>query len=169
MALRASATSPGSGSGRAGGSAARVLLVREPRTRGADRGSIAKLIAPRVARVVISNPMKTRAIAEAKVRTTRSTPRRSPPITSLGCGLADEDTQALRRQVARRAHIVRQRTRLKNQVQSDPAPQPGAEAAGADLFGISRHHPPLGLAIGGGAAAGRSHGGGIRRVPSSNR
>ena len=27
-------------------------------------------------------------------------------------------TQALRRQVARRAHIVRQRTRLKNQVQS---------------------------------------------------
>ena len=31
--------------------------------------AIAKLIAPRVARVVISNPMKTRAIAEAKVKT----------------------------------------------------------------------------------------------------
>ena len=32
--------------------------------------AIAKLIAPRVARVVISNPMKTRAIAEAKVKPT---------------------------------------------------------------------------------------------------
>jgi len=34
--------------------------------------AIAKLIAPRVARVVISNPMKTRAIAEAKVKTDKS-------------------------------------------------------------------------------------------------
>jgi transposase len=32
--------------------------------------------------------------------------------------IADEQTQALRRQVGRRAHIVRQRPRLKNQVQS---------------------------------------------------
>ena len=32
--------------------------------------------------------------------------------------VADEETQALRRQVARRANIVRQRTRLKNQVQA---------------------------------------------------
>ncbi len=31
--------------------------------------AIVRLIAPRVARVVISNPMKTRAIAEAKVKT----------------------------------------------------------------------------------------------------
>jgi transposase len=31
--------------------------------------AIVKLIAPRVARVVISNPMKTRAIAEARVKT----------------------------------------------------------------------------------------------------
>jgi hypothetical protein len=31
--------------------------------------AIAKLIAPRVARLVISNPLKTRAIAEAKVKT----------------------------------------------------------------------------------------------------
>ena len=32
--------------------------------------------------------------------------------------MPDEHTQALRRQVARRAHLVRQRTRLKNQVQA---------------------------------------------------
>jgi transposase len=34
--------------------------------------AIVKLIASRVARVVISNPMKTRAIAEAKVKTDKS-------------------------------------------------------------------------------------------------
>src|SRR5579884_3443928 len=48
----------------------------------------------------------------------------------------DEVTQALRRQVNRRAHIVRQRTRLKNQVQSilhrNLVPRPPV----ADLFGI---------------------------------
>ena len=50
--------------------------------------------------------------------------------------IADEQTQALRRQVGRRAHIVRQRTRLKNQVQSilhrNLVPRPSV----ADLFGI---------------------------------
>jgi len=50
--------------------------------------------------------------------------------------IADEQTQALRRQVGRRAHIVRQRTRLKNQVQSilhrNLVPRPPV----ADLFGI---------------------------------
>ncbi len=50
--------------------------------------------------------------------------------------MADEQTQALRRQVARRAHIVRQCTGLKNQVQSilhrNLVPKPPM----ADLFGI---------------------------------
>jgi transposase len=49
---------------------------------------------------------------------------------------ADEATQALRRQVARRAHLVRQRTRLKNQVQAivqrNLVPKPPV----SDLFGI---------------------------------
>ena len=102
--------------------------------------AIAKLIAPRVARVVISNPMKTRAIAEAKVKTDKVDAKVLcqllaadflPPVW-----IADEATQALRRQVARRAHIVRQRTRLKNQVQSilhrNLVPKPPV----ADLFGI---------------------------------
>ena len=34
--------------------------------------AIVKLIAPKAAKVVISNPMKTRAIAEAKVKTDKS-------------------------------------------------------------------------------------------------
>jgi transposase len=47
--------------------------------------------------------------------------------------LADEDTQALRRQVARRAHIVRQRTRLKNQVQAILQRNLLEEIAGDDM------------------------------------
>ncbi len=50
--------------------------------------------------------------------------------------VADEGTQALRRQVARRAHIVRQRTRIKNQVQSVLHRNLVPRCPAADLFGI---------------------------------
>src|SRR5439155_13833685 len=49
--------------------------------------AIARLLERHVGRVVVSNPTKTRAIAEAKVKTDKV------------------DAHALRRQVARRAHI----------------------------------------------------------------
>jgi len=50
--------------------------------------------------------------------------------------VADEDTQARRQQVARRAHIVRQRTRLKNQVQAVRHRNLIPRCPAADLFGI---------------------------------
>ena len=63
--------------------------------------------------------------------------------------VADEATQALRRQVARRAHIVRQRTRLKNQVQSILHRNLVSRCPAADLFGVKgrcwlgdQHLPP---------------------------
>jgi transposase len=72
--------------------------------------AIAKLIAPRVARVVISNPMKTRAIAEAKVKTDKVDAKILAQLLAAdylpAVWMADERTQALRRQVARRAHLV---------------------------------------------------------------
>src|SRR4051794_4804531 len=49
--------------------------------------------------------------------------------------LADDATHALRRQVARRAHIVRQRTRLKNQVQAILHRNLIPRCPAADLFG----------------------------------
>ena len=52
------------------------------------------------------------------------------------CGSPIEATQALRRQVARRAHIVRQRTRLKNQVQAILHRNLIPRCPVADLFGI---------------------------------
>jgi transposase len=102
--------------------------------------AIVKLIAPRVARVVISNPMKTRAIAEARVKTDKVDAAILAQLLAANylpaVWMPDEGTQALRRQVARRAHIVRQRTRLKNQVQAilqrNLIPKPSV----SDLFGI---------------------------------
>jgi transposase len=77
--------------------------------RPGTRTRIAKLIAPRVARVVISNPMKTRAIAQAKVKTDKVDAKILAQLLAAdypAVWMADEQTQALRRQVARRAHIV---------------------------------------------------------------
>jgi len=70
--------------------------------------------------VVVSNPAKTRAIAEAKVKTDKVDAEILAQLLAADYLPAvwrpDPDTAALRRQVLRRAHLVRQRTRLKNQV-----------------------------------------------------
>src|ERR1700756_526146 len=102
--------------------------------------AIVKLISPLVARVVVSNPMKTRAIAEAKVKTDKVDAAILAQLLAADflppVWVADEDTQALRRQVARRAHLVRQRTRLKNQVQSILHRNLIPRCPAADMFGI---------------------------------
>jgi transposase len=82
--------------------------------------AIAMLLTPLVARVVVSNPRKTRAIAEAKVKTDNVDARILAQLLAADflppVWLPDDRTRMLRRQVARRTHLVRQRTRLKNQV-----------------------------------------------------
>jgi transposase len=84
--------------------------------------AIVRLLEGHVARVVVSNPQKTRAIAEARVKTDKVDAQILAQLLAAdylpGVWVADEDTQVRRRQVARRAHLVRQRTRLKNQVQA---------------------------------------------------
>ena len=68
----------------------------------------------------MSNPAKTRAIAEAKVKTDKVDAQILAQLLAAdylpAVWLPDAATSALRRQVLRRAHIVRARTRLKNQV-----------------------------------------------------
>jgi transposase len=102
--------------------------------------AIVRLIEPRVARVVVSNPMKTRAIAEAKVKTDKVDARVLCELLAAdylpSVWVADQATQALRRQVARRANVVRQRTRLKNQVQAILQRNLIPRCPAADLFGI---------------------------------
>src|ERR671935_595722 len=101
--------------------------------------AIARLLERHVARVVVSNPMKTRAIAEAKVKTDKVDARVLAELLAAdylpGVWVADDETHALRRQVARRAHIVRQRTRLKNRVQSILHRNLIPRCPAADLFG----------------------------------
>jgi transposase len=101
--------------------------------------AIVALIAPRVARVVVSNPMKTRAIAEAKVKTDKVDARILAQLLAADflppVWLPDERTRRLRRQVVRRTHVVRHRTRVKNQVHAilhrNLMPRPPV----SDLFG----------------------------------
>src|SRR3954452_17675651 len=82
--------------------------------------AIARLLERHVGRVVVSNPMKTRAIAEAKVKTDKVDAQVLAQLLAADYLPAvwrpDPATAALRRQVLRRAHVVRHRTRLKNQV-----------------------------------------------------
>jgi transposase len=101
--------------------------------------AIARLLEQHVARVVISNPLRTRAIAEAKVKTDKVDARVLAELLAAGYlpGIwrPDEELQALRRLVARRSGIVRERTRLKNQVQAILHRNLAPRCPAADLFG----------------------------------
>ena len=125
--------------------------------------AIARLLERQVGRVVISNPQKTRAIAEAKVKTDKVDAAVLAQLLAAGflpsVWLPDEGTFALRRQVARRAHIVRQRTRPQEPGPVDPAPQPSAPLPGRRPVrqqgpGVAGHPgPPARRAAGGRGAA----------------
>src|SRR4051794_20633686 len=101
--------------------------------------AIATLLASRAGRVVVSNPAKTRAIAEAKVKTDKVDAEILSQLLAADYLPAvwrpDPATAALRRQVLRRAHIVRQRTRLKNQVHAILHRNLIPRCPAADLFG----------------------------------
>jgi transposase len=82
--------------------------------------AIAELLAEHAGRVMVSNPMRTRAIASAKVKTDKIDAK---VLAQLGAAdflpevwAPDEVTRALRRRVAHRSSLVRQRTRLRNQI-----------------------------------------------------
>lgn len=82
--------------------------------------AIAELLSEHAGRVTVSNPMKTKAIASAKVKTDKVDAK---VLAQLGAAefvpevwAPDAQTRALRRRVAHRGSLVRQRTRLRNQV-----------------------------------------------------
>jgi transposase len=87
-------------------------------TGGAE--AIAGILRPHVARVVVVNAKKLRAISEAKAKTDRLDARRLAELLASGyvaeVWCPDERTRALRRWVARRAQLVRQRSRAKNEI-----------------------------------------------------
>jgi transposase len=97
------------------------------------------VLASRAGRVVVASPAKTRAIAEAKVKTDKVDAAILAQLLAAGylppVWRPDAETGALRRQVLRRAHIVRQRTRLKNQVHAILHRNLVPRCPAADLFG----------------------------------
>jgi transposase len=87
-----------------------------------NAAAVANVIDPYVKRVVIANPKQVRIIAHAKIKTDTIDAGVLAQLYASGflpeVWIADEATQALRRQVTRRNQIVRQRSRLKNIIQS---------------------------------------------------
>ena len=83
-----------------------------------NAASVAAVIGPHVSRVVIANPKQVCLIAHAKIKTDKIDAGVLAQLYASGLlpevWIADETTQALRRQVTRRNQIVRQRSRLKN-------------------------------------------------------
>ena len=84
--------------------------------------AVADVLEPFVGRVVVSNPMKTRAIAEAKVKTDKVDAEVLAQL--LRCDylpsvwVPDPTTRSLRQSTSRRERLVSERTRLKNRIQS---------------------------------------------------
>jgi transposase len=104
-----------------------------------NAAAVAEVLRPHVGRVVIANPQQVRLIAHAKIKTDRIDASVLARLYASGflpeVWLPDEQTQALRRQVTRRNQLVRQRTRLKNIVQSILHSHLVPPCPAADLFG----------------------------------
>ena len=104
-----------------------------------NTSAISESLRPYVGRVVVANPLKVRLIAEAHVKTDKIDAAVLAQLYASGflpqVWIADERTQALRRQVARRSQIVRQRTRLKNEIHSVLASHLIPRCPATDLFG----------------------------------
>lgn len=102
--------------------------------------AIATMLRPMVTRVVVSNPRKTRAIAEAKVKTDKVDARILAQLLAADflpeTWVADQRTRMLRRLVMRRTHLVKQRTRLKNQVHAILSRNLVPTCPHADLFSV---------------------------------
>ena len=87
-----------------------------------NAASVAAVITRHIKKVVIANPTHVRVIAHAKIKTDTIDAGVLAQLYASGflpeVWIPDEPTQVLRRQVTRRNQIVRQRSRLKNIIQS---------------------------------------------------
>lgn len=101
--------------------------------------AIAHMLRAHVSKVVVSNPRKTRAIAEAKVKTDKVDARILAQLLAADflpeSWVPDERTRRRRRLVVQRTHLVKQRTRLKNRVHAILSRNLVPTCPHADLFG----------------------------------
>ncbi|MCA1680033.1 MAG: transposase [Actinobacteria bacterium] len=82
--------------------------------------SIARILEPHVAGVLVADTRNVRAMTHAKVKNDRVDARMIAKLLAAGMlpgvWICDEATRVLRRQIARRTQLVRGRTRARNQI-----------------------------------------------------
>lgn len=102
---------------------------------------IARIVEPRVARVVVANASEVRAISHARVKSDRFDARTLARLADAGMlgsvWVPSAEIGALRRRVGRRAALVRQRTRAKNEVHAVLARCLLGRSPTSDLFGAA--------------------------------
>ena len=90
--------------------------------------SIARIIEPHVAAVLVADTRNVRAMTHAKVKNDRVDARMIAKLLAAGMlpgvWVCDEATRILRRQIARRTQLVRGPTRARNQTSRDADFQP---------------------------------------------
>jgi transposase len=101
---------------------------------------IARIVEPRVGRVVLANPKAVKGITQAGAKTDKIDARTLAKLLAGGflpeVWLPDEQTRVLRRRVSHRAQLVRQRTRAKNQVHATLIRNLKGGPPVSDLFGV---------------------------------
>lgn len=100
---------------------------------------IARILTPHVAEVVVANAAEVRAISHARVKSDRFDARTLARLLDAGMlssvWVPSAEIGALRRRVARRAALVRQRIRAKNEVHAALSRCLLGKPAVSDLFG----------------------------------
>ena len=103
--------------------------------------AIARIIEPHVERVVLADPRAVRGSASTALKTDKVDARTLARLFAGGLlpevWLPDERTRRLRRLVSRRAQLVRQRTRAKNQVHAALIRNLRPRQPMRDLFGVA--------------------------------
>lgn len=106
--------------------------------------SIARLIRDNSkAKIIVSNPIKTKVIAQAKIKTDKIDARVLGELARVGylpeVWLPDEDTESLRQFISDRVSLVRRRTECKNAVHS-VLHRNLVHQTHTDLFGTGGRH-----------------------------
>jgi transposase len=103
--------------------------------------AIARILEPHVGRVVLAHPPAVRAATSARAKTDRIDARRLAQLLAGGflaeVWTPDEPTRVRRRLIARRAALVRQRTREKNQIHAALMRNLKGRPPMSDLFGVA--------------------------------
>ena len=101
---------------------------------------IARIVSPHVARVVVANAAEVRAISHARVKSDRFDARTLARLLDAdmlaSVWVPSAEIGALRRRIARRGALVRQRTRAKNEVHAALARSLQGRSPFSDLFGV---------------------------------